>query len=313
MVFMGTPEFAVPSLKAVTRACKVVGVVTQPDRPRGRGQHTSASAVAQAAEQLELETLKPDAVNTPEFCDRLAVLSADLFAVVAFGSILSSTLLRVPKQGCINLHASLLPDYRGASPIQRALWDGQTGTGVTTLWMDEGIDTGDCLLQRWVGIEPGDNAGTLSVRLAELGAPLLAESLLLAHGGSAARRPQRAGGSYAPKLAKREGCVDWALDAVAVWNRQRAVTPWPGAVTAVHGRRLLLMQTWPHHRLEVARPPGSVLAITSEGMSVACAPGALLVTRVKPEGRNEMDAGEWARGARIEVGETLEIEKEAHA
>jgi methionyl-tRNA formyltransferase len=265
------------------------------------------------AEELKLETFKPEAVNTPAFCDRLAALKADLFAVVAFGTILSSALLRVPRLGCINLHASLLPDYRGPSPIQRALWDGQTGTGVTTMWMDEGIDRGDCLLQRWVGIETSDSAGTLGVRLAAVGAPVLVESLLLAHVGSAPRRPQRGRGSYAPKLAKREGCVDWALDAVTVWNRQRAVTPWPGAVTATRSRRLLLMQTRPHHRLEVASPPGSVMGVTAEGMAVACAPGALLLTRVKPEGRNEMDAGEWARGARIEVGETLQIEKEAHA
>jgi methionyl-tRNA formyltransferase len=216
--------------------------------------------------------------------------------------------------GSINLHGSLLPDYRGAAPVQRALWDGRATTGVTTLWMDEGIDTGDVILQRWAAIEPADNAGTLAARLALLGAPLLAESLSLAHAGRAPRRAQERGaGSYARKISKREGRVDWALDSETVWNRQRAMTPWPGAAALFRGHPLLLMETRPLHRLPVEAHAGTVLAVTREGIDVACAPGALRVTRVKPESRAEMDAAEWAHGARVVAGDLLETEKEAHA
>jgi len=311
---MGTPRFAVPALRAVAGACEVAAVVTRPDRPRGRGLRLSASEVAEAAENLGLPAWKPADVNAEEERARLAALAPDLFAVVAFGAILAPALLRVPRLGSVNLHASMLPDYRGASPVHRALWDGCSGTGVTTLWMDEGIDTGDCMLQRWVGIEPADNTGTLEARLAELGAPLLAESLLLAHAGTAPRRPQdRRAGSYAAKLTKPDARVDWAMDAVRVWNRQRAVTPRPGAHAAFRGRPLLLMQTWPHHRLAVPEAPGTVLSTTGDGVAVACSPGVLLLTRVKPEGRAEMNAAEWARGARIERGESLEANKEAYA
>jgi methionyl-tRNA formyltransferase len=312
---MGTPDFAVPSLRAVARACEVAAVVTQPDRPRGRGQKSAPSAVAaEAAATIEAPVLKPDGLKAAATRDALLAMRADLFAVVAFGEILSPELLRVPRIGCINLHGALLPRYRGAAPVQRALWDGGAGTGVTTMWMDEGIDTGDCILQRWVGIEPQDHAGTLGARLAELGAPLLAESLLLAHAGRAPRTPQDATRvSHAPKLRKKDGVMNRELDAVTVWNRQRAVTPWPGAATAHRGHRLLVMRAWPLHQLDHADPPGAVLGVLPVGIAVACRPGALVIERVKPEGRNEMDAADWARGARIERGERFAITEEAHA
>ena len=310
---MGTPDFAVPSLRAVARACEVVAVVTQPDRPRGRGQKSAPSAVAaEAGGTLDVPLMKPESIGALR--DTLALLEADLFAVVAYGEIFSPELLRLPRLGCINLHGSLLPHYRGAGPVQRALWDGCAGTGVTTMWMDEGIDTGDCILQRWVGILPGDDAATLSTRLAELGAPILAESLLLAHAGRAPRRPQdKSQVSRAPKLRKQDGVVIWALDAVTVWNHARAVTPWPGAATAHRGRRLLLVRAWPHHLLPVPEEPGTVLGVFENGVAVACRPGVLLVERVKPEGKAEMSAADWARGARIERGERLAIAEEAHA
>ncbi|OGF13621.1 MAG: methionyl-tRNA formyltransferase [Candidatus Eisenbacteria bacterium RBG_16_71_46] len=310
---MGTPEFAVPALHAVARSCALAAVVTQPDRPRGRGRQTSPSAVAVAAQPLGVTVLKPQDVNADDVAGELGALAADLFAVVAFGAILSPRLLGLPRIGSLNLHGSLLPDYRGASPVQRALWDGRAATGVTTLWMDEGIDTGDLVLQRWAPIESQDTAGTLAGRLADLGGPLLAESLLLAHAGRAPRRPQvRGAGSYARKLSKQDGDVNWALDALTVWNHQRAVTPWPGAATARAGRRLLVTRAWPHHLLPVEQPPGTVLAVTGEGIAVACSPGVLLMARVKPEARDEMDAAGWARGARLERGERLEMEREAH-
>jgi len=311
---MGTPEFAVPALLATARACDVVAVVTQPDRPRGRGLDAGASAVARAAEGLGRPVMKPESMRDPAVRDALAALDADLFAVVAFGAILSRELLAVPRLGCINLHGSLLPHYRGASPVQRALWDGCSGSGVTTLWMDEGVDTGDLLLQRWSPIEAPDTAATLAARLAELGGPLLAESLLLAHQGRAPRRPQpREAGSYAPKLSKRDGVLDWSRDAIAVWNQVRAVTPWPGATAMHRGKRLIVTRALPHHVLPQASPAGTVLAVTGEGVAVACEPGVLLMTRVKAEGRTETEAVAWARGARVQAGDLLTMTEEAHA
>jgi methionyl-tRNA formyltransferase len=313
VVFMGTPEFAVPALEAVARACEVALVVTPPDRPAGRGRVPTPSAVARRAESLGLPLEKPADVRAPAFRERLACCEADLFAVVAFGTILSPELLRIPRLGAINLHGSLLPDFRGASPVQRALWEGKSGTGVTTLWMDEGIDTGDCLLQRWTAIEAGDHAASLAARLAALGGPLLAESLLLAHAGLAPRRPQPPGGSYAPRLKKKDGVMDWGLDATSVWNRQRAVTPWPGAATTCRGRRLTVTQAWPHHLMPVARPPGAICAVDGEQVAVACSPGVLILSRVRPESKYEMSAGEWARGARLEPGEVLSAPVEVEA
>jgi methionyl-tRNA formyltransferase len=313
VVFMGTPDFAVPALEAVADSCEVVLVVTQPDRPAGRGRQSAASAVATRAVERGLPLEKPEDMRSPAVRAKLESLGADLFAVVAFGAILSPELLRIPQFGCINLHGSLLPDYRGASPVQRALWDGRSATGVTTLWMDEGIDTGDCLLQRWTAIDARDDAESLASRLAALGAPLLAESLLLARAGRAPRRPQPKGGSYARKLRKSDGAVDWALDAEAVWNRARAVTPWPGAFSGIRGKRVVVTRALPHHLLAAPEPPGTVLAVSGPHVAVACSPGVLLLERVRPESKNEMDAGEWARGARLEPGERLTPTQEISA
>jgi methionyl-tRNA formyltransferase len=311
---MGTPDFAVPALRAVAASCDVPLVVTQPDRPRGRGRTMSPSVIADAATTLGLRVLKPEDMRASEPRAALEAEGADLFAVVAFGAILSNELLRVPRLGCMNLHGSLLPAYRGASPVQRALWDGCDGTGVTTMWMDEGIDTGDLVLQRWEPIEADDDAGTLAARLAAVGGPLLAESLVLAHAGGAPRWPQdRKAGSYARKLAKRDGVVDWALDATAIWNRQRAVTPWPGAMTWLRERQLTIVRARPWHRLATDALPGTVLESSADGIIVACGPGALRLVTVRPEGRGDMNALDWARGARVNPGDRFEAEKEAHA
>jgi methionyl-tRNA formyltransferase len=308
VVFMGTPAFAVPALHAVADRCDVVRVVTQPDRPAGRGRASAASAVAAAAEARALPVSKPVNMKDPEVRDALAAERADVFAVVAFGAILTPTVLALPHAGCVNLHGSLLPDYRGASPVQRALWDGRTESGVCTLFMDDGIDTGDVVLSAREAIRDDDDAGTLAARLAELGAPLLAESCVLAHEGRAPRTPQdRAAGSYARKLSKKDGVVDWTLSAREVWCHARAVTPWPGATAGWSGRRLLLLGSRP---AEGRGEPGAVIEVNAQGVTVACGDGALCVTKVKPEGRAEMPAAEWARGARLAVGDRLESGKE---
>jgi methionyl-tRNA formyltransferase len=303
---MGTPAFAVPALRAVSAACNVVHVVTQPDRPRGRGQHTSESAVAVAAGELGLPLLRTADLNAPAVREALAALHADVFAVVAFGAILTPALLALPRAGCVNLHGSLLPDYRGAAPVQRALWDDRTETGVCTLFMDEGIDTGDVIRCARSEVREDDDAASLAARLAELGAPLLADSVCLAAEGRAPRTPQdRAAGSYAKKLRKEDGVVDWALPARTVWAHARAVTPWPGAATAFRGKRLQILKSRPEAS-SVAASPGTLLRNDHEGIRVACADGVLLVTRLKPEGRAELDAAEWARGARPQPDERFE-------
>jgi len=305
VVFMGTPDFAVPSLHAVARRCEVVAVVTQPDRPRGRGRRIAPSEVAQAAAELGLQVLKPETMKSAALMAEIRTLSPDLFAVVAFGAILTAEWLQVPRLGAINLHGSLLPDYRGASPVQRALWDGRCGTGLTTMWMDQGIDTGDCIMQQWAPIEPDDTAETLAARLAERGAPLLAESLMLAAAGTAPRHAQPREGTYAKKLTKRDGFVEWAADAITVANHQRAVTPWPGATTGWGGRRILIRKCRPHDLLPATTDPGTITRLTASGVQVACGRGSLELLRVKPDGRGEMDASEWARGSRVTPGERM--------
>ncbi|HET9325241.1 MAG TPA: methionyl-tRNA formyltransferase [Candidatus Eisenbacteria bacterium] len=309
VVFMGTPEFAVPSLQAVASACDVALVVTRPDQPRGRGRAVGESEIAAAAGALSLRVIKSARPSESGTLAELRALEPDFFAVVAFGSILTRELLAVPKLGSINLHGSLLPAYRGASPVQQALWDGCLATGVTTLWMDEGIDTGDLILQRWEPIHAEDDAESLAKRLAMLGAPLLVESLLSAMSGGSARMPQDAkAGSYARKLTKGDGIVDWSLDVETVWNRQRAVTPWPGASTRLRGKPVLLTRTRPWHRLDAGSPPGTFLGTFGEGVGVACGSGALQVLALKPEGRGEMSGAAWARGARPTLGERFGVE-----
>jgi methionyl-tRNA formyltransferase len=311
VVFMGTPEFAVPSLREVARRCEVVAVVTRPDRPRGRGLKLGASEVGMVAAELGLQLLKPDTIKSDGFRAEIEALAPDLFAVVAFGAILAPELLRVPRLGSINLHGSLLPDHRGAAPVQRALWDGRTSTGATTLWMDEGIDTGDRILQCWTPIDAADTSGTLATRIAELGAPLLAESLMLAARGEAPRHPQPREGSYAKKLTKREGQLDFSADAVTVWNRQRAVTPWPGATTGREGRRVMILEARPHDLLPAAAAPGTVLEISAQAVRVACGTGSIELVRVKPDGRGSMLAVDWARGVRVARGDRMEWSEEA--
>ncbi len=298
---MGTPAFSVPALEAVASRCQVTLVVTQPDRPRGRGRRMAESEVAAAAGRLGLPVAKPADMKAPEVRERLAAERADLFAVVAFGAILTPEVLALPRLGAVNLHGSVLPDYRGASPVQRALWDGREETGVTTIVMDEGIDTGDVLAVRREPIRDDDDAATLAARLAAIGGPLLADSLLAMAEGRATRMPQdRAAGSYARKLRKSDGLVDWTLPARTVWNRLRAVTPWPGATAGFRGGRVLLTRARPD---EGRGEPGEVLAVTPDGVRVACGDGALELQGLKPEGRAELSAVEWARGSRLHPGE----------
>lgn len=232
VAFAGTPEFAVPSLQALLRSAHtVVGVLTQPDRPRGRGQRVTPSPVKVAA-GTSVPVDQPASLKTPADRDPLAAWRPDVLVVVAYGLLLPRAVLEIPRLGCVNLHASLLPRWRGAAPIERALLAGDETTGVTVMLMDEGLDTGPVLLQRSVPIEPHDTGGSLRVRLAELGAPLLLEALQGLEEGTLRARPQSATGvTYARKLDKREAPIDWSHAAQRIERQIRALEPWPVAET----------------------------------------------------------------------------------
>ena len=233
IVFMGTPEFAVPSLEALLKSDdRVVGIVTQPDRPRGRGQRLSPSPVKVIAQREQLPLLQPTKMKDPAFMAELSGWKPDFIAVAAFGRILPPAILSLPPRGCVNVHGSLLPKYRGAGPIQWAIINGETETGITTMLMDEGMDTGAILLQEKIPIVPEDTAGSLSPRLADLGGRLLVETLAQLKAGTLTPRPQdHAQASLAPLLKKEDGVIDRSLPATMIANRIIGLTPWPGAHT----------------------------------------------------------------------------------
>lgn len=309
---MGTPAFAVPSLEAVAAAGhEVCAVVTQPDRPVGRGGRVRPSPVKETAQRLGIPVLQPERVRRPAAVAELAAVQADCFVVVAFGQILPRSVLELPRYGCINVHASLLPAYRGAAPIHWAVLNGETETGVTTMWMDEGLDTGDMLLKTRLPIGPDETTGELHDRLAVAGAELLVESLALIERGEAPREPQNPDlATYAPLLLPEHERVDWSQPAQAVHNQIRGLCPWPGAYTPSPLGRLKLWRS----RLDGAAPPdraatggdgaapGTVLAVDADGIWVQCGDTALRLTEVQPENKRPMPADAFARGYRVAPG-----------
>jgi methionyl-tRNA formyltransferase len=298
VVFFGTPEFAVPALDAVADRFEVMLAVAQPDRPKGRGRALAAPPVKEAALARGIAVLQVGSPNAPSALHALKALRPDLFVVVAYGAILSPELLAVPRLGAINLHASLLPRYRGASPIQAALLDGAQETGASTMWMDEGLDTGDVIATVALPIGPDETAGELSDRLAVAGATLLADTIASVEAGNAHRTPQPLeGASVTKKIRKDAGRLDFTQPAARVHDRARAMTPWPGALAEFAGEPVRFART----RLapEGAGAPGAVLGDgPSGGLLVACGTGAIEVLRVVPAGRAEMDAQAWWRGLR---------------
>ncbi len=239
IVFCGTPQFAVPTLKHLLAQpdFEIAGVITQPDRPRGRGQKLSFSPVKGVAKAAHLPVHQPEKIRAPEAQELLKELSPDGVVIIAYGQIIPAGLLSIPRHGWINLHASLLPKYRGAAPINWAIVNGETRTGVTTMRIDAGMDTGDMLLQREVEIGPTETAPELVLRLSELGAPLMAETLRrLAAGTIVPRAQNHAEASYAPMLKKEDGRIDWNRSAREIYNRMRGLAPWPGAYTKRSGR-----------------------------------------------------------------------------
>jgi methionyl-tRNA formyltransferase len=323
VVFCGTPQFAVPTLKHLLARpdFEIAAVVTQPDRPRGRGLDISFSPVKEAALAAGVPVHQPEKIRSPEAEDFLRRIAPDCIVIIAYGQIIPARLLPIPKHGWINLHASLLPKYRGAAPINWAIVNGETKTGLTTMRIDAGMDTGDMLLQTETAIRPQETTPQLTARMADIGAPLMVETLRGLAAGTLPARPQNhAEASYAPLLKKGDGRIDWTGTANEIYNRMRGFTPWPGSYTTFRGRTCHILgepvsndlravesvpaaePSWASSALE-ALPPGTI-RFNNRKLFVACGDATeIRVVSVKQEGGNRVDALEFASGARLTEGE----------
>jgi len=310
IVFCGTPQFAVPTLKHLLAQSdfEVVGVITQPDRPRGRGQEVSFSPVKEAALAAKLPVHQPEKIRAPEVQELLQGLAPDCIVIIAYGQIIPARLLPIPKLGWINLHASLLPKYRGAAPINWAIVNGETRTGVTTMRIDAGMDTGEMLVQRGIEIDAKETAPELAARMSESGAPLMAETLRgLAAGTIAPKAQNHAEASYAPMLKKEDGRIDWKRPEIEIYNRMRGFAPWPGAYTTFRGQTCHVwgepMSKEGGARLPSGASPGTLLSERNE-LFIWCGNATVLCLRlVKVEGRKPVKATDFANGARLKSGE----------
>ena len=299
IVFAGTPDFAVPSLRAAARHNEVVAVYTQPDRPAGRGRGVQASPVKLEAVQRGIPVLQPENFKSPLSKDALIALQPDVMVVVAYGLLLPRSVLAIPQYGCWNVHASLLPRWRGAAPIQRAIEAGDSETGVCLMQMEAGLDTGPVLLEQRIAISASETGGQLHDRLAELGAQVLADGLgLLRVGLSPTPRPQSdEGATYARKLDKAEARLDWSQPAIALERKVRAFNPWPVAEAMLGGERLRIHGAI---AIEAAHPapPGTVLAAGRDGIDVACGAGALRIRVLQREGGKAITAADYLNARR---------------
>jgi methionyl-tRNA formyltransferase len=302
-VFMGTPEFALPTLEGLFAfGLPVIGVYTQPDRPSGRGKQLTPSPVKRLAMDHGLPVCQPLKLRLPEVVEELRALAPDLIVVVAFGQILPKSVLDIPQYGCINVHASLLPKYRGAAPINKAILDGETETGVTTMVMDVGLDTGDMLVKRATPIGPEETAGNLHDRLAILGREAMNETLERLCAGTLVREKQDdALSCYAPMLKKEDGRLDWTRPAAALHNQVRGLDPWPGAYTMLHGEPLKLARTRPLDETHNSAP-GTVLGADAVGVRIACGSGVLSVGELQLPGRKRLPAADFLRGCPLPAG-----------
>ena len=300
IIFMGTPDFAVPSLKAAGECnCVVDLVITQPDRPKGRGRRVEPPPVKLDAEKLGYEVMQPEAVNTPEFFDILQKRRPDLSVVVAFGHILPKKILEIPELASINLHASLLPAYRGPAPIQWAIINGETETGVTSMLMDKGLDTGEMLLWEKVAIEPDDTAGTLHDKLSITAARVLIKTIAGFESGDIRPIPQNhANATYAPLLKKSDGRIDWSKPASVIERFIRGMNPWPGAYTFMGEKRLKVFSSRVCDLTE-DRPPGTVIRSFDNELRVACGEKALCILELQLDSGKRMDIEQFLKGRKI--------------
>lgn len=312
---MGTPEFSVPSLeRLVSDGHKVAGVFTQPDKPAGRGKHLHAPPVKTVALGHRIPVHQPQKIKDNEEARAIfEAISPDACVVVAYGKILPEWMLAIPRFGCINVHASLLPKYRGAAPINWAIANGERETGVTIMQMDAGMDTGPTFAQRSIPIGDEETAPELSARLAQAGADLLSETLHLVEGGNVVPEPQdERQATYAPMLKREHGAIDWALRAGEIANRVRAFQPWPGTFTRFRGARLIIWRgrETPKGKsgnaFEFDPRPGTILTIDDSGITILCSEStAFLIQEVQVEGKRRVLSREFANGARLEPGQQI--------
>jgi len=311
ILFMGTPDFSVQFLRKIMQTDDIVAVVTRRDRPSKRGHRLEYSEVKKFALEKNLTLFQPEMVNDINFLKSVRQLAPDLIVVVAFGKVLPGEVFSIPKKGCLNIHFSLLPKYRGPAPVQWAILNGDSYAGVSSIFMKEEVDAGDVILQRKVSIDPDDNYESLLAKLCEAGVTLLEETLDLIREGRTSPYPQADSGvSYAPLLKKSDGQINWNESSRKILNRIRALNPWPGTYSKVNGGnkvKILEAKITPVP-LEVNKggfpKPGAIVEIRKgEGFVVACGEGALLVTRVQPESKSIQRAYDYLQGARLTVGD----------
>ena len=311
IVFMGTPDFSLQFLKKIMESDEIVAIVTQGDRPTKRGHHLEYSEVKKFALKKKLVLFQPEKITDSNFVKEVKELAPDLIVVVAFGKVLSPEVLSIPRKGCLNIHFSLLPKYRGPAPVQWALLEVNFYTGVSSIFMEEEVDAGDIILQKKVSIDPEDNYLTLQDKLCEAGVVLLEETLNLIREGKVSGYPQdKSGISYAPLLKKSDGRINWNDSSGTIFNRIRALNPWPGTYIQIDGEKKVKIveakiMTVPVEAEKRAFPkPGKIVEIRKgEGFVVACGEGGLLVTRVQPEGKPIQKAYDYLQGARLTVGD----------
>ena len=306
---MGTAELSCDSLRALIASpqFQVVAVVTQPDRPKGRALKLQRSPVKELALQASLPVLQPERARDDAFLGTLRGLQPDLIAVAAYGQILPQSILDLPRFGCLNVHTSLLPRYRGAAPIQWAILNGDAETGITIMKMDAGLDTGDILTQATTPINPEDTSETLHDRLAQMGAALLVGTIPDYVAGKLNSRPQPGeGATYAPKIKKQDGRLDWNQPALALWNRVRGLVPWPGAFTYLAGQpQPHLLKIWQAVVTERSGPPGEVLQADKAGIVVGCGREALRILTLQREGGRRLPVQEFLAGHPLHPGQKL--------
>ncbi|NJN69892.1 MAG: methionyl-tRNA formyltransferase [Nitrospira sp.] len=309
IVFMGTPEFAVPSLEALLRSDDhVVGVVSQPDRPKGRGQQLVAPPVKLVAERAGIPVLQPLKIRTPEFLQALSSWQPDLIAVAAYGRILHTPILSLPPKGCVNVHGSLLPKYRGAAPVQWAIINGESETGITTMLMDEGMDTGAILLQERLKIMSDDTTGTLAPRLAEMGGRLLVETIAHLKAGTLTPQKQDDGqATMAPLLKKEDGLIDWTMSADSLTNRVRGLSPWPGAYTFWGEERWNVWRVVPS-KSAVTDKPGTIVAVDKQSILVATGEGLLDLQEIQTANSKRMPVSQFLTGHKVTAGMQLGLQ-----
>lgn len=302
--FMGSPEFAVPTLRALKAHFDIAGVITQPDKQRGRGRKTVPTEVKAAALEMGLAVLQPNILASPDLIRTVHEWSVDFIVVVAYGKILPENILNAPRIACVNLHGSLLPRHRGASPIAGAILAGDRSTGVTTMIMDRGMDTGDVLLEREVPIEAGDTSGSLHDRLKELGAELVVETLKGLQDGTLKPTPQdHSRATYTSLLTKEDGRLKWNAEAQYLDRHVRAMNPWPGAFFTLSGETIKL---WNARAGEGSGSPGRIEEITGDAIVAGTGKGVLVLGEVQAPGKKRVGAGEFARGRRLKPGDRFE-------